>query len=107
MSKAEVKTICIAGASGLAGAYMVKEALARGYRVNGTLRDISQLDKVSGLMRLPGAAERLHLFSADNSVSESFDAPLTQLTPCSSPAFQRSNMEPMEHLLPSWIAIAA
>ncbi|QUS58580.1 NAD-dependent epimerase/dehydratase family protein (plasmid) [Pseudovibrio brasiliensis] len=78
MSKAEVKTICIAGASGLAGAYMVKEALVRGYRVNGTMRDISQLDKVSGLMRLPGAAERLHLFSADTSEPESFDAPLTQ-----------------------------
>lgn len=78
MRGTEVKTICVAGASGLAGSYMVKEALARGYRVNGTMRDISQLDKVSGLMRLPGAAERLHLFSADTSNSERFDAAMTQ-----------------------------
>ena len=38
---AEQKTICIAGATGLAGAYAVREALRRGHNVHATARDIN------------------------------------------------------------------
>ncbi|MFW8634787.1 NAD-dependent epimerase/dehydratase family protein [Cribrihabitans pelagius] len=70
------KTICIAGASGLAGAYAVRAALAAGCRVNGTLRTLTAGAKTGALMALPGAAERLQLFPADAADSASFDAPL-------------------------------
>ncbi len=72
----EPKTLAVAGASGLAGSHIVREALARGYRVNGTLRDKDAPAKAPWLMKLPGAAERLTLFSADMARSDDFDAPL-------------------------------
>ena len=68
--------ICVAGASGLVGSNIVALALAKGYRVHGTLRDASDPHKRQHLMALPGAAERLTLFSADAANSEDFDAPL-------------------------------
>ena len=40
------KTICVAGASGLVGSSIVKEALFRGYNVHGTLRDATAKEKV-------------------------------------------------------------
>ncbi len=70
------KTICIAGASGLVGANLTKTALARGYTVHGTLRDSADDSKTRHLNALPGAAERLHLFSADMAEPESLQAPL-------------------------------
>jgi len=77
MSDLTTETICVAGASGLAGSHIVKQALAQGYRVHGTLRHLGQLEKVSALMALPGAKERLHLFSANAKDSQSFDQPLS------------------------------
>lgn len=70
------KTLCVAGASGLVGSNIVKAALAKGYRVNGTMRDANDESKRPYLMALPGAAERLTLFSADSAESTSFDAAL-------------------------------
>ncbi|WP_319569175.1 NAD-dependent epimerase/dehydratase family protein [Cohaesibacter marisflavi] len=70
------KTLCVAGASGLVGSNIVKAALAKGYRVNGTMRDAEDESKRPYLMALPGAAERLTLFSADTAQSDSFDAAL-------------------------------
>ncbi len=72
----ENTTVCVAGASGLVGAHLVKSLLEAGYRVNGTLRDASNLDKAPWLMALPGAAERLTLYSARMDDEESFLAPL-------------------------------
>ena len=60
------KTICVVGASGLVGANIVKEALARGYRVNGTLRNAKDTNKTKHLKALPNA-ENLTLFSANMS----------------------------------------
>lgn len=73
MSKANT-TLCVAGASGLVGSNIVKTALAAGYRVNATLRDATDVTKTRHLNALPGAAERLTLFSADMGDSQSFDA---------------------------------
>lgn len=66
-------TLTVAGASGLVGSNIVKEALERGYKVNGTLRDASDESKTQWLMALPGASERLTLFSADTRDGASFD----------------------------------
>ena len=71
------QTICIAGASGLVGANLTKAALERGYRVNGTLRDSNDTDKTQYLFALPGAAERLQLYSADMGNPGAFDEALT------------------------------
>jgi nucleoside-diphosphate-sugar epimerase len=70
------KTVCVVGASGFAGSHIVRAALARGYHVHGTMRDKDAVDKAPYLMALPGAAERLTLFSADMAAEESFAAPL-------------------------------
>jgi len=72
----EDKTVTVVGASGLVGSHVVKAALSRGYRVNGTLRDHRATDKAPYLMALEGAPERLRLFSADMADSGAFDAPL-------------------------------
>ncbi len=70
------KTVCIAGASGLVGANLVKYALEHGYTVRGTLRDKDDPDKAPHLMALPGAAERLTLFTADMADPGAFAEPL-------------------------------
>ena len=67
-------TVTVAGASGLVGSNIVKEALSCGYRVNGTLRDAGDTSRTRWLIALPGAEERLTLFSANSADSESFDA---------------------------------
>ncbi len=68
------KSICIAGVSGLVGANLTKTALELGYRVHGTLRDSTDTSKTAHLMALPGARERLTLFSADMAEPGAFDA---------------------------------
>lgn len=68
--------ICVAGASGLVGANLTKLALARGYHVNGTLRDATDPTKAPHLLALEGAGEGLKLFSADMADPGAFDAPL-------------------------------
>lgn len=74
MSSADIK-LCVAGASGLVGANITREALARGYRVNGTLRNAEDPSKAHYLKALPGA-EDLELFSADMSRPGDFSVPL-------------------------------
>lgn len=68
--------LCVAGASGLVGSQITKVALEKGYHVHGTMRDADDKSKRPHLMALPGAEERLTLFSADTSDGVSFDAPL-------------------------------
>lgn len=71
------KTVCVVGASGLVGSNILKAALEHGYTVHGTMRDKGAATKAPYLMALPGAAERLTLYSADMGDSESFDEALT------------------------------
>ncbi|MEM7056373.1 MAG: NAD-dependent epimerase/dehydratase family protein [Pseudomonadota bacterium] len=70
------KTICVAGASGLVGANITRAALARGYAVNGTMRDTVAPDKVPYLQALEGS-EMLSLFQADMAAEDGWDDALT------------------------------
>ena len=71
------KALCVAGASGLLGSNIVKEALARDYIVHGTVRNLNAPAKASFLNALPNAPENLQLFEADMAEEESFDAALS------------------------------
>ena len=73
---ASKNAICVVGASGLVGSNIVRAALARGYTVQGTMRDPRAPNKAPFLNALPGAPERLRLFRADMAEEESFDAAL-------------------------------
>lgn len=68
------KSICVAGASGLVGSHIVRAALERGYRVNGTMRDEADPAKAPYLKALPKGLENLSLFTADMADEEAFDA---------------------------------
>ena len=74
------KTLCVAGASGLVGSNIVRTALARGYKVNGTMRDKHNSKKTHYLRSLPGA-DGLSLHSANMTDDQSFEKPL-QDTEC-------------------------
>ncbi|MFS4583450.1 NAD-dependent epimerase/dehydratase family protein [Phaeobacter sp. C3_T13_0] len=68
---AKTRHICVAGVSGLAGAHIARTALALGWRVTGTLRDVNDTSKTVPLMAMPGAKDRLRLVSADTRQSDS------------------------------------
>ena len=70
------KIICVAGASGLVGAHIVRAGLERGYAVQGTLRDRNAAGKAPYLCALAGASAGLRLFSADMAEEDAFDAAL-------------------------------
>ncbi|KAL6657640.1 hypothetical protein ACP70R_005420 [Stipagrostis hirtigluma subsp. patula] len=57
--------VCVTGAAGYIGSWLVKKLLDRGCVVHATVRNLGD-EKKTGLLRgLPGAAERLLLFEAD------------------------------------------
>lgn len=56
--------VCVTGAGGFIGSWVVKELLLRGYRVRGTARDPAD-SKNAHLLALEGAEERLSLCRAD------------------------------------------
>ncbi|KAJ1288755.1 hypothetical protein BS78_02G112400 [Paspalum vaginatum] len=58
------KLVCVTGAGGFIGSWVVKELLRRGYRVRGTARDPAD-GKNAHLLALEGAKERLTLCRAD------------------------------------------
>jgi len=58
------KILSVIGASGLVGSSIVKEALSKGYKVNGTLREKNNIEKTKFLKQLPNA-ENLRLHSAE------------------------------------------
>ncbi|EFJ17393.1 hypothetical protein SELMODRAFT_233749 [Selaginella moellendorffii] len=58
-------TVCVTGASGFLGSWLVKRLLEEGYYVRGTVRDPDDPNKTSHLWKLSGAQERLTLFKAD------------------------------------------
>lgn len=75
---AEPETIVVVtGASGFIASHIVRELLARSYRVRGTVRDPG---KAQALRALPGAAERLELVQADLLTEGAFDAPVRGAT---------------------------
>lgn len=66
--------VCVAGATGLVGANIVKAALSHGYHVHGTLRDLSDSVKTNSLQALTNAQAGLTLFEADMTAPDSFNA---------------------------------
>ena len=66
--------VLVTGASGFIAAHVIRELLARGYRVRGTVRSLARARELAYLRELPGAAERLELVEADLMREGSFDA---------------------------------
>lgn len=66
--------VCVTGASGFVAAHLVRELLARGYRVRGTVRRTDDLSKYTFLTSLPGADERLELVAAELLTAGSYAA---------------------------------
>ncbi|CAE8721458.1 unnamed protein product [Polarella glacialis] len=65
--------VCVTGASGFIASHIVRVGLERGYRVHGTVRDAKSAESTAHLRSLPGAAERLRLFSAELLKQGSYD----------------------------------
>jgi len=66
--------VCVTGASGFIAAHIVRELLARGYRVRGTVRDPGRRADLACLTGLPGAAERLELVKGELLDAKDWDA---------------------------------
>ena len=71
----EKKLLTIFGASGLVGSSILREALYRGYNVNGTLRDVDNQDRITRLKSLP-SGNNADFFSANMADISSLDSPL-------------------------------
>lgn len=57
--------VCVTGASGFCGSWLVMRLLERGYRVRATVRDPANAARTSHLLALPGAFERLEIVKGD------------------------------------------
>nr|AEQ04697.1 dihydroflavonol 4-reductase [Lycium barbarum] len=66
-------TVCVTGASGFIGSWLVMRLLERGYNVHATVRDPENKKKVKHLLELPKADTNLTLWKADLTVEGSFD----------------------------------
>nr|QOU08779.1 DFR2 [Triadica sebifera] len=71
-SKTVTETVCVTGASGFIGSWLVMRLLERGYLVRATVRDPDNAKKVQHLLELPNAKTHLTLWKADLSVEGSF-----------------------------------
>ena len=69
------KLLTIFGASGLVGSSILREALERGYDVNGTVRNVETQDKITRLKNLP-SGKNAKFFSADMADISSLSKPL-------------------------------
>lgn len=96
------KTICVVGASGLVGSYITKTALARGYQVHGTFRDVNDPAKADYLKALPHAEQALTLYSADMADPDGFDEALkgcdAVVIACLAPIYQGIDGTPASEL---------
>lgn len=68
------KLVCVTGASGFVAAHVIRELLARGYRVRGTVRGRVVAGKYDFLTQLSGAGARLELVTAELRDEGSYDA---------------------------------
>ncbi|XVF71877.1 hypothetical protein PTKIN_Ptkin12aG0074900 [Pterospermum kingtungense] len=67
--------VCVTGGTGYIASWQIKRLLEEGYSVHTTVRvDPENNNDVSFLTSLPGAAQRLKIFSADLNDPDSFDA---------------------------------
>lgn len=65
MPTSSERTVLVTGASGFIAAHVVRELLARGYRVRGSVRGNVSEPRFEALRALPGAKERLTLHAAN------------------------------------------
>ena len=65
--------VCVTGATGFVASHLVTALLSRGYTVRGTVRSLTNEQRLAHLRALPGAAERLQLVEADLLSDGSFD----------------------------------
>ncbi|EFH39247.1 dihydroflavonol reductase [Arabidopsis lyrata subsp. lyrata] len=73
----QTETVCVTGASGFIGSWLVMRLLERGYFVRATVRDPGNLKKVQHLLDLPNAKTQLTLWKADLSEEGSYDGAIT------------------------------
>uniref|UniRef100_F6H062 NAD-dependent epimerase/dehydratase domain-containing protein n=1 Tax=Vitis vinifera TaxID=29760 RepID=F6H062_VITVI len=66
-------SVCVTGATGFIGSWLVMRLLQRGYYVHGTVRDPADHGKVKHLLELPKAGTHLSLWRADLKEEGSFD----------------------------------
>ncbi|XP_010527306.1 PREDICTED: cinnamoyl-CoA reductase 1-like [Tarenaya hassleriana] len=76
MALVEKGRVCVTGAGGFLGSWVVELLLSRGYRVHGTVRDPDN-EKNAHLKKLEKAPERLALFKADLLDAESLRHAIT------------------------------
>ncbi|KAL9269037.1 Bifunctional dihydroflavonol 4-reductase/flavanone 4-reductase-like protein [Drosera capensis] len=72
-SEAEAEIVCVTGASGFIGSWLVMKLLDRGYLVRATVRDPENKKKVKHLLDLPHASTKLTLWKADLNEVGSYD----------------------------------
>uniref|UniRef100_A0A5B7AFJ3 Dihydroflavonol 4-reductase n=1 Tax=Davidia involucrata TaxID=16924 RepID=A0A5B7AFJ3_DAVIN len=66
-------TVCVTGAAGFIGSWLIMRLLERGYIVRATVRDPANMKKVKHLLELPKADTNLTLWKADLTEEGSFD----------------------------------
>ncbi|GKU85330.1 hypothetical protein SLEP1_g10 [Rubroshorea leprosula] len=76
----EGQTVCVTGASGFIGSWLIMRLLERGYSVRATVRDPANEKKVKHLLDLPNAKTHLTLWKADLADEGSFDDPIQGCT---------------------------
>ncbi|KAL2318760.1 hypothetical protein Fmac_032636 [Flemingia macrophylla] len=67
------ETVCVTGAAGFIGSWLIMRLLERGYTVRATVRDPANMKKVKHLLDLPEAKTNLSLWKADLAHEGSFD----------------------------------
>ncbi|XP_057862653.1 cinnamoyl-CoA reductase 1 isoform X7 [Cryptomeria japonica] len=78
MEESSKETVCVTGAGGFLGSWIVNLLLQRGYNVRGTVRDVGDA-KNAHLKSLEGAKERLKLL---NAVLSDYDSLFTAINGC-------------------------
>ncbi|XP_030950552.1 dihydroflavonol 4-reductase-like [Quercus lobata] len=67
------ETVCVTGAAGFIGSWLVMRLLEHNYTVRATVRDPENMKKVKHLLELPKASTHLTLWKADLNEEGSFD----------------------------------
>ncbi|KAF1883198.1 hypothetical protein Lal_00003382 [Lupinus albus] len=73
MGSTHMETVCVTGAAGYIGSWLVMRLIEHGYMVRATVRNPDNLNKVKHLLELPGAKTKLSLWKADLTEEGSFD----------------------------------
>lgn len=74
------ETVCVTGAAGFIGSWLIMRLLENGYVVRATVRDPGNMKKVQHLLELPNAKTHLTLWKADLNKEGSFDEAINGCT---------------------------